>query len=382
MADSADVRMGTRTAATVTDFDPVAQFDAKRLPLLDRVSQFALVAAREAIDDAFHLEQSQAPTPATGRSVHSFGVAPQRSGAVFAAGMGLESIDAAYWKLYGEAANRLHPLTVLRFMPNAPASHLAIEFGLRGATFAVASACASASHAIGLAFHMVRSGQLDLALAGGSEASLSLGSVKAWEALRVLSPDVCRPFSRDRQGLVLGEGAGVLVLEEWAQAEQRGARIHAELVGFGMNIDAVDMIRPDETSAALAMQEALADGGVSAQEIDYVNAHGTGTRLNDVTETAALKRVFGERLSQLPVSSSKSMIGHCLNACGALEAIVTTLALREGLLPPTIGFREPDPDCDLDCVPNMARRAPVRVAMSNSFAFGGMNAVLLFRRPA
>ncbi len=354
-------RLTVRTAAQVADFDPAAHFDAKHLCQLDRVSQFALVAARQAC-----------------ASLHT--ADPTRAGVIFGAGIGLETFDAASHDLYAANARRLPPLTVPRIMPNAPASHLSIEFGLRGPAFSIASACASATHAIGLAFHMVRAGLLDAALTGGADASFTLGFMKAWDALRVLSPDTCRPFSRGRAGLVIGEGAGALVLEEWEQARARGATIHAELLGFGMSADAGDLIAPDRNGAAQAMRAALADADLDAASIDYVNAHGTGTRLNDLTEAAALHDVLGARLGAVPVSSTKSMIGHCLNAGGALELIATILALRDGVIPPTINFTGPDPQCPVDCVPNEARRAPIERALSNSFAFGGLNATLAVGR--
>ncbi len=293
-----------------------------------------------------------------------------------AAAIGQSSLDAGYLALYGEGASRVHPLTVPRVMPNAPASHLSIEFGLRGPCYAVASACASGNHAIALAADTIRAGRAEVILSGGADASIVVGVFKSWEALRVLSADTCRPFSRDRTGLVLGEGAAVLVLEDWDYAQRRGATILAEVAGSGMSADAADITAPDIEGAAAAMQAALDDAGLHASEIGYVNAHGTGTRLNDRIESAALRRVFGR---PPPVSSNKSMIGHCLSAGGALEAVATVMALRDGVLPPTAGFREADPECDVDCVPNVARAAPIQAALSNSFAFGGLNAVLAFR---
>jgi nodulation protein E len=352
-------------AAEVVDFDPAAHFEPRRLPMLDRTSQLALVAAREAMA---RIEVDR--------------VDPSRAGVILGAAIGQETFDSSYKALYGENAKRLHPMTVPRIMPNAPASHLSMEFGLRGPCFSTASACASSAHAIGLAFHMIRAGMLDMAVSGGSDASIVVGFMKAWDALRVLSPDVCRPFSRDRTGLVIGEGAAILVLEEWEHATRRGATIHAELIGFGMSADAGELTAPSADGAARAMRAALDDAGMTPEQVDYVNAHGTGTRLNDKTEVEALGQVFGEHLHRLPVSSTKSMVGHCLNAGGAVELAVSALALHHGVLPPTIGFREPDPECAVDCVPNEARRAPIRVAMSNSFAFGGLNAVLLLRRAA
>jgi nodulation protein E len=358
-------RLTTRITAAVTGFDPAASFDERRLPRLDRVAQLALVAAREAMAGVAHDT-----------------LAPRRCGTVLAASLGQETIDSAYLALYGENAKRLHPMTVPRSMPNASCSQVSIEFGLTGPCFGVASACASATHAIGIAFHMVRAGMLDLAVTGGSDASLTVGFLKSWESLRVLATDACRPFSLDREGLVIGEGAGVLVLEDWDHATRRGAEIHAEVLGFGMGADAGDLTAPDAAGAARAMREALDDAGLAPDAIDYVNAHGTGTRLNDRTEVAALHDVFGTRLARLPVSSSKSMFGHCLNAAGALEAVATVVALRDGVVPPTLGFRAPDPECDIDCVADFARPVAIRTAISNSFAFGGLNAVLVLGKAA
>ena len=361
-------RLSARTAAEVLRFDPAVHFDARRLPMLDRTSQFALVAGRQAISEA-------APDGIT-----ALGIDGSKAGVIFGAGLGVHTIDSSYQTLYGDGSNRLHPLTVPRIMPNAPASHLSIEFGLRGPSFATASACASSTHAIGLAFHMIRAGLLELAVTGGSDASLTIGHVRAWDALRVLSPGACRPFSNDRAGLVLGEGAAVLVLEEWEHAQARGATIHAEIAGFGMSADAADITAPDESGAVQAMNGALADAGLSRADVQYVNAHGTGTRLNDRSETSALKRVFGEHARQLAISSTKSMLGHCLNAGGALEAVATVIAVRDDIAPATIGYREFDPECDLDYVPNAARNLTINAALSNSFAFGGFNAVLAFRK--
>lgn len=357
-------RLSASIAAEIAGFDGAAHFDSRRLALLDRTAQLAIVAAREAVRQAVLM-----PDPAQAR----------RRGVIMGAAIGQSSLDAAYLAFYGEGASRVHPLTVPRVMPNGPASHLSIEFGLRGPCYAVASACASANHAIALAADTIRAGRAEVILAGGADASIVVGVFKCWEALRVLSADTCRPFSRDRTGLVLGEGAGVLVLEDWDHAQRRGAVILAEVAGSGMSADGADITAPDLGGAAAAMQAALDDAELDAAEVGYVNAHGTGTRLNDRVESAALHRVFGR---PPPVSSSKSMIGHCLSAGGALEAVATVMALRDGMLPPTAGFREADPECDIDCVPNTARAVPIQAALSNSFAFGGLNAVLAFRRAA
>lgn len=355
-------RLSTPIAAEVHGFDPLQHFDARRAAMMDRASQLAVVAAREAVRDA-----GLQPDPAQAA----------RRGAVMGAAIGQTTLDDGYRALYGENAARLHPFTVPRIMPSGQASHVTMEFGLRGPSFAAASACASANHAMGQAMDLIRLGRADVVVAGGSDASLVVGMLKSWEGLRVLSADGCRPFSLDRTGLVLGEGAGVLVLEAWDHAERRGARILAELAGAGMSADAQDLTAPDASGAAAAMQAALDDAGLKPGDVGYVNAHGTGTRLNDKTESAALHRVFGGRPP--PVSSCKGAIGHCLSAAGALEAVMTVMALREGVLPPTAGFRTPDPDCDVDPLPS-PRHVAVGAALSNSFAFGGLNAVLAFRR--
>jgi nodulation protein E len=366
IANIATNRLTVTHAAEVPDYDPAAHFDPRQLPMLDRAAQFALIAAREAV------AESGAANPLAA-------LPPARAGVILAAPIGLETYDSAAQVLYGEHARRLHPMTVPRIMPNAPASQISMAFGIRGPCFAVASACASATHAIGLAFHMVRAGMLDMAISGGSDASIVLGFMKAWDALRVLSPDFCRPFSKDRAGLVIGEGAAILVLEEYNHARARGAPIHAEISGFGMSADAGELTAPDAAGAARAMRAALEDAAMAPEEVDYVNAHGTGTRLNDRTEVAALGNVFGAHLASMPVSSTKSIHGHCLNAAGAVELALCAQALRHGVLPPTIGYREPDPECEVDCVPNAARPAAIRSALSNSFAFGGLNAALLLR---
>lgn len=358
-------RLSVPIAAEIRDFEPEAHFDRRQMLMLDRTAQLALVAARQALH---------------GNPWET--LARERCGVVVGASIGQTTLDAAYLSLYGENARRLPPMTIPRGMPSAAASHIAMEFGLLGPCFATASACASSAHAVGLAAQMIRAGSLDLAVCGGTDASICLGYLKAWEGLRVLSSEACRPFSRDRSGLVIGEAAGMLVLEEWERARDRGALIHAEFLGFGMGADAGDLIAPSAEGAARAMRAALDDAGLAPEGVDHINAHGTGTKLNDRTETAAIHAVFGPHAHRLAVSSSKSLHGHCLNAAGGLEAVVTVLALREGLLPPTLGYREVDPECDLDCVPNESRRAVIGAALSNSFAFGGLNAVLAFGHAA
>ncbi len=356
-------RLSARVAAEVRGLDVAEHLTAKRLPMMDRNAQLAVIAARQAM-----VQAGLGREDVTDAAV------------ILGAGIGQETFDSSYLQLYGRKAPRVHPFTVPRIMPNAAASHVSIEFGIRGPCYAIASACASSNHAIGQAAHMIRSGMVDIAVAGGSDASIVVGFMKGWEALRVLSPGGCRPFSRDRDGLTIGEGAGVLVLEAAGHAEARGAAALMEVAGFGMSADGADITAPDAGGAARAMRAALKDAGCAPEEVEYVNAHGTGTRLNDKTETAALRQVFGRGLDRIPVSSTKSMIGHCMTAGGALELIATAMALREGVLPPTAGFTGADPDCDVDCVPNEARRAETRVAMSNAFAFGGLNAVLVVRQ--
>jgi nodulation protein E len=356
----------TKIAAEVPDFDPGTYFNDKQLPLLDRCAQFALVASREAV------AQSELNfRDGLGR----------RAATIIGAGVGgMGTLDDSFHRLYAEGSKRAHPLTIPKLMISAAMSHITMEHGITGPSFTVASACASANHAIGVAFHMVRAGSVDVAVTGGTEAVLTFGTIKAWEALRVMAPDICRPFSRNRAGMVLGEGAAIMVLENRARAEARGAEILAEIVGFGMSSDAVDIVLPSAAGAASAMLACLADAGLAPEAVDYINAHGTGTVANDVTETKAIHAVFGNHAKKLAVSSTKAMHGHALGASGALELAATIVGMREGFIPPTANFTEADPECDLDYVPNNAREAQVEVAMSNSFAFGGHNAVLAIRR--
>ena len=359
-------RLNVHIAAEVKNFDPAAHFIGKQAHLMDRFAQFAVVAARSAVGDA----QLEISDP----------LAVEMATAVGSGMGGGSTIDDSLLKIYGQGASRLHPLTIPRLMVNAGASHVSMDLGLKGPTWAVATACASGTHAIGQAFHMVRSGQAPVALAGGAEACLTLGGMKGWEALRVLSQDTCRPFSKTRSGMVLGEGAAMLVLETREQAFSRGARIYAEVLGFGMSADAGELTAADPDGGARAIRAALKDASLSAGSIDYINAHGTGTDMNDRTEAQAIYSVFGNRAAHVPVSSSKGVLGHSLGGSGALEFAATVLALHTQTIPPTANFEAPDPACALDCVPNVARRAPIGVAMSNSFAFGGLNAVLVAGR--
>jgi len=359
-------RLSARIAAQVLDFNPRAHFEPKQASLLDRFAQFAVFAARAAVRDAgLQIDEALALETAT---------------IVGNAAGGQGTVDESYFKLYGQNSSRVHPLTIPRWMVNAAASHVSMDLGLKGPTFTTASACASGTHAIGQAFHMVRLGQVPVALAGGSEACITVGTIKCWEALRVLSSDTCRPFSRNRSGLVLGEGASMVVLEGRDRALARGARVYAELLGFGMSADAFDITAADPDGGARAMRAALRDARANPEGVDYVNAHGTGTALNDRVEAIALRQVFGPHCDRLAVSSNKGVLGHGLGAAGAFELAATALALHTQTIPPTANFDEADPECLLDVVPNVARAAKLQTAMSNSFAFGGLNAVLVLGR--
>jgi nodulation protein E len=360
-------KLNIRIAAEVKDYDPARHFEEKRLMLLDRFSQFTLVAARQAV-------------AASGIKFDG-GLGADTAVIVGTGAGGMGTLEEAYARLFvGNGSSRQIPLTIPRMMISAAASHVTMEFGITGPSFAVSSACSSANHAIGEAFWMVKSGRARAALGGGSEACITFGVLKAWEALRVLAPDTCRPFSGGRRGMVLGEGAGVAVLERLDDAKARGAPIICELAGFGMTADAGDIVMPSDVGAAGAMAKALADGGIAPTDIGYINAHGTGTLANDATETRAIKRIFGDHAAKLMVSSTKSMHGHVLGGAGAIELVATAMALSDGVIPPTANYQRTDPACDLDYVPNEARQARVKAALSNSFAFGGLNAVLALRR--
>ena len=361
-----DPTLRTPVAAQAKAFVASEHFDDKRLVLLDPVSQMALVSARQAV----------------AQSGLSFGAElAERTAVIIGTGIGGASTqDQMAKRLYGERNPRVHPMAIVRVMPNAPASQISLEFGLRGPVFAVASACASSNHALAQALMLLQTGTADVALAGGAEACITVGSVKAWEAMRVMADDTCRPFSLGRRGLVLGEGAGVFVLETLAHAQARGATILAELAGAGMSADAADIVMPDASGAARAMRIALAQAGLATQDIAYINAHGTGTPANDSTETRAIRAVFGAHADALAVSSTKSMHGHALGAGGAIELVAVLGALQEGVVPPTINYLGADPACDLNVVPNTAQQRTVGAALSNSFAFGGLNAVLALRR--
>lgn len=347
-------------------FNPNDHFSEKALLLIERFAQMAVVAAREAIAQSgltFTGALAEGTAIITGTSV----------GGQFAE-------EAGYYRLYKENNPRVAPLTIPRTMSNAGASAISVEHRITGPVYTISTACASSNHAIGQAFWMVRNGQVLTAIAGGSEAVFAEGLLRAWEAMRVVSGQPCRPFSADRNGLTLGEGAAMLVLENWDHAKARAAHIYGEIVGFGMSSDAHHITQPCVYGPANAMRWALADAGLDLDRVDYINAHGTGTLANDVTETQAIRSVFSQHADVVLVSSTKSMHGHTLGAAGAIESAATLLALQHSLVPPTINFNKPDPSCNLNLVTARAQPAPLEIALSNTFAFGGLNATLVFKR--
>lgn len=358
-------------ASQIKDFDHKARlkhFKRDRIiTMADRYSWFAAAAADEAVKMA-GLEM-----PLTN---------PYRSACIIGSGAGgLTTFETAYRDLFIHNKRATHPLTLLRIIGSSAAAHVGIEFGVKGPTFATCSACSTATHAIGLARDYIRDGVVDVAIAGASESVITYGTMKAWQALHVLSPQGCFPFAKKRNGTVLAEGAGILVLESYEHAKARGATILCELAGFGMASDSQDMVKPTVEGPSVAMQDALNDAGISASDIDYLNAHGTATTDNDINETKAIRNVFKEHAEKLMVSSTKSMTGHALGAGGGIEAVACIKAMQDSFVPATIGLDEPGDGCDLDYIPNVGREKKVNYAMSNSFAFGGLNAVLVFAPP-
>jgi len=348
--------------AQVPDYVPEDYFNKEELLLLDRFSQFSLIAAREAISNSGLMDEHEIL---------------RKAAVIIGTGCGGKQTDEdTYFNLYVNNKSRVHPLTIPKGMPSAAASTVSRCLGIKGPVFSVTSACASGAHAIIQGTIMIRSGIVDTVLVGGSDAPFTYGLLKAWEALRVVSNDTCRPFSRDRSGIVLGEGAGMLVLESQRQVSARGLNKNIEVVGCGMSSDAGHITRPDVNGIVAAIQAALADGGLAAKQVDYINAHGTGTVANDEVETKAINQVFGEYARNLAISSTKSMHGHALGASSAMEFISTVLTLENGIMPPTMNYLGKDQACDLDYIANNARKKQVTTALSNSFAFGGLNAVL------
>lgn len=358
-------RLLVKVGGQVRNYDPEANFDRQELVLYDRFTQFALLAADEAVEQS-GLNRDDMESSAAGIVLGT-------------AGGGLNTWDESYRQVYEEHRRRVHPFVVPKIMNNAAASNISMKYGLTGPSFSISTACSSSNHAIGLAFQMVRSGMTDIIVTGGSESTLCFGGVKAWEGLRVMSNTDCRPFCATRTGMVQGEGAAIFILEEADHARSRGADILAEVAGFGMSSDAKDIVNPSRSGAARAMRAALQDSRTAADEVAYINAHGTGTAANDRTECAAVREALGSAAETVMMSSTKSMHGHLIGGTGAVELLSCIMALRQGTIAPTINHRQFDPECDLDIVPNEARQARVKTAMSNAFAFGGMNAVLILK---
>ncbi|MGR3321229.1 MAG: beta-ketoacyl-[acyl-carrier-protein] synthase family protein [Pseudooceanicola sp.] len=359
-------RLAIQIGGQVKGFEAEGEFNRQQIALYDRFTQFTLHAAKEAIAQS---------------GLEFIGELAAKSGVVLGtAGGGVSTWDANYRAVYEEGKNRVHPFVVPKLMNNAAASHVSMEYNLKGPSFTVSTACASSNHAMAQAFQMVRSGMAPAMVTGGSESMLCFGGVKAWEGLRVMSKDACRPFSMNRNGMVQGEGAGVFVFEEMERAKKRGAPILAEVIGFAMTSDASDIVMPSKQGAARAITGALQDARIAAEDVGYINAHGTGTAANDKTECAAVADALGAHADDIMISSTKSMHGHLIGGTGAVELLACIMALKDGVIAPTIGYEEPDPECALDVVPNEARDAKIEVALSNAFAFGGLNAVLALRK--
>jgi nodulation protein E len=363
--DAARVNLKIQNGAQVRGFDPLKHFEGGKDAQLDRFAQFSVVAARQAIRHS---------------GIELTPELREECAIVCGSAVGGQSaIESGFEDLWVNGRGRVHPLTIPKTMANAGASHIAMDLGLSGPAFTISTACSSANHAIGQAFRMVRDGQAEMAVTGGAEAFFTLGMLKAWEAMRVISPDTCRPFSKDRKGMILGEGGAMMIIEPLEAAKARGATLYAEICGFGMTADAHHLTQPTVEGPARAMAAALREAGLAPEAIGYINAHGTGTPGNDPVESRAIRKTFGAHADKIGVSSTKSMHGHALGAAGALEAVATVFALYRGILPPTANFTERDPECDLDYIPNQPRKAQVEAALSNSFAFGGLNAVVAFR---
>ncbi len=359
-------RLSIKIGGQVRDWDAEALFSRQQITLYDRFTQFTLTAAEQAIAQS---------------GLVFDGDLGDESGVVLgtAAG-GVNTWDDSYRAVYAEDKNRVHPFVVPKLMNSAGASHVAMQFGLRGPSFSVSTACASSNHAMGLAFQAIRGGGAKVMVTGGSESMLCFGGIKAWEGLRVMSQTACRPFSLNRSGMVQGEGAAIFVFEDYDHARARGAVILAEVVGFAMTSDASDIVMPSQEGAARAIRLALRDAKMAPDAVGYINAHGTGTAANDKTECAAIAQVFGAAAESVMLSSTKSMHGHLIGGTGAVELLACLMALQQGVIAPTIGYEVADPECPLDVVPNQAREVPVDVVMSNAFAFGGLNAVLVLRK--
>ncbi len=359
-------RLNIKIGGQIHDFEPETVFNRQQMSLYDRFTQFTLLSAKEAL--------SQSGIVFAGELATKAGVV------LGTAGGGVSTWDDNYRAVYEDGKNRVHPFVVPKLMNNAAASHISMEYNLKGPSFTVSTACASSNHAMAQAFQIVRSGMSPAMITGGSESMMCFGGVKAWEGLRVMSRDACRPFSANRNGMVQGEGSAIFVFEEYEHAKVRGAEILAEVIGYAMSSDASDIVMPSKQGAARAIEGALKDAKIIPETVGYINAHGTGTVANDKTECAAVADVFGRHADRLLISSTKSMHGHLIGGTGAVELLACIMAVRDGVIAPTIGYEEPDPECALDVVPNEAKEVNVDVALSNAFAFGGLNAVLAIKK--
>ena len=364
----------SKIAGEVKDFNPKDFFDAKSIRRMDKSTQFALASAIMAQQDA-DIDFSQFD--------------PYRIGVVLGSGIGgMETLDVQFRTLLNKGPQRISPLFIPMMISNILAGQIGMQFKVKGPNMVVTTACASSTHAMGVSYRLIREGEADIIISGGAEAAITPLALAGFCSMKALStrndePEkASRPFDKERDGFVMAEGAGILILEELEHAKRRGAKIYAEIIGFGMSADAYHITAPDPEGegARKAMEFAIADAGIKPEEVDYINAHGTSTPLNDKLETLAIKKLFGEHAYKLAISSNKSMIGHLLGAAGAVEAIATTLTLKEGVIPPTINYESPDPECDLDYVPNEKRVKDVKIALSNSFGFGGHNASLVFKK--
>jgi len=359
-------RLAVRIGGQIHNYEPEQYFSRKEISLYDKFTQFALIAADQAVLSS-GIEINEENKGKVGVILGT-------------AGGGLQTQDENYRQVYEEGKNRVHPLIVPKLMNNAAASHVSMKYNAQGPCFTIASACSSSNHAMGQALNLIRNGSVKTVLTGGSESMLCFGGIKAWEGLRIMSKEACRPFCATRDGMVQGEGAAIFIFEDLEQAMKRGANIFAEVAGFSMSSDATDIVNPNKEGAARAIAGALIDAKLNTDDIGYINAHGTGTIVNDKTECAAIKEVFRDQAKALMISSTKSMHGHLIGGTGALELLSCILAINEGIIPPTINFKQKDFDCDLDIVPNYARDQKINCTLSNSFAFGGLNAVLALKR--
>ena len=359
-------RLKVKSGGQIKDYDPLQFFEAREISKMDKFSQFAMIAARQAVNDSGLSFKDEILAVSSGVILGS------------SAG-GMSTLNESYKHVFEKAKNKVHPFTIPKIMANSAASNISIAFNIRGSSFTVSSACSSSNHAMGLVYDSIKNGRQKVVLTGGSESLLCFGGIKSWESLRVMSPNLCRPFSKGRNGLVHGEGAGIFVFEDLHHAIKRGANIIAEVIGFSMSSDASDLIVPNVNGPERAIREVLKDAKISTERVTYINAHGTGTVSNDKIECQAIKNVFLDQSYNLKVSSTKAMHGHLIGATSAIELLSCTLAVQKGIIPPTINYLEADPECDLNLVTNHAQETDVDCVLNNSFAFGGMNAVLAIK---